>query len=299
MLSESFLSVFFRDHRERPLCILYDPSWIQEDLLRQVFPQATLHASTSFTSESENNIDLFFYQSLSLAMMDFTLAQAQCGWAESVEEEPEGRMVHRWPMGIFLIRSSSLNPFLPKVRTTLITPSIRPEKIQRIYASLSPYLDYIDAWKIVYDGKKIKENPHQLQGQSAKIQESVHRDPMSISGNAQRNYALRELEKEGYQGHVYYVDDDNLIHPNLYLILHLAEPSFIYTFDSGHLKGRQAIPGRIDTAMALIPFPLCRKIRWELQDPMADGTYIATCCRRFSKKWVYLKIQGAGYNMIR
>jgi hypothetical protein len=78
-------------------------------------------------------------------------------------------------------------------KITIITPCIRPDNLKIIEKSIN--FDYIDEWIIVYDKKKIIENPFLFRGKNDKIKEYLYSGD-GISGNPQRNYALSKVEKD-------------------------------------------------------------------------------------------------------
>ena len=196
-------------------------------------------------------------------------------------------------------------PTSPKI--TIITPSIRPENLCKVKESI--LFDYVHEWFIVYDGKAIRENPHLFQGED-KITELVYYDPNSISGNGQRNHALDILETRPYANntYVYYLDDDNIVHPSLYSLLERIEANHIYTFDQVRpttvyphttlLPGNCVELNKIDTAMFLIDANLCKGVRWVLDKYNADGYYITECFGPNKQHWIYVNQTMAYYNSI-
>ena len=97
-------------------------------------------------------------------------------------------------------------------KITIITPSYRIHNIMRLKESID--FNYVDEWIIVYDGSKITENPNLFI--HAKIKEYVFKGE-GISGNPQRNYALTRVTNP--ETMLYFLDDDNVIHPRLYTLL--------------------------------------------------------------------------------
>jgi len=60
-----------------------------------------------------------------------------------------------------------------------------------------------------------------------------------------------------------YVYDDNIIHPDLYNLLNYIDNNTLYSFNQyNRIKGNNINIGYIDTAMVLIPFNLCKSIKW-------------------------------------
>jgi hypothetical protein len=188
-------------------------------------------------------------------------------------------------------------------KVVLITPSIRPNNLLKIRDSIK--FEYINKWIIVYDGNKIAENPKLFTNDccSDKIEEHVYKGDGG-SGNPQRNYAL-DLIKD-MDTYLYYLDDDNVIHPHLYTLLSTMEDNRMYTFDQQRpdnifpfkklLKGDNVALYNIDTAMMLIDYNLCRNIRWDAHKYNADGLYITECYEKNKNNWVYIDKIMAFYN---
>jgi glycosyltransferase involved in cell wall biosynthesis len=189
-----------------------------------------------------------------------------------------------------------------RIRVTIITPSIRLHHLQKLKESIR--FEYIHEWIIVYDGSKIENNP-QLFKDENKITEYLYKGT-GINGNAQRNYALDHVKHT--DTYLYYLDDDNIIHPDLYLLLDELQEQKFYTFNQSRpkdvfpfkelLTGDNVSVKNIDTAMVLIDFRLCRDIRWEKDRYDADGVYIAECFRSNKDNWIYIDKTLAYYNKI-
>ena len=182
-------------------------------------------------------------------------------------------------------------------KLTLITPSYRTNNLLKIKNSIN--FDYIDEWIIVYDGSKIIDNPHLFENQeNNKIKEYVYKcENGGISGNPQRNYAISKITNP--HALIYYLDDDNIIHPDLYKLLNIVDTNKIYTFNQcNRIKGDNINVGRIDTAMAIIPFHLCKNIRWILNHYCADGFYIKECYETNKNAHIYVNNDLCYYNKI-
>jgi hypothetical protein len=90
---------------------------------------------------------------------------------------------------------------------------------------------------------------------------------------------------------VYYLDDDNMLHSNLYKLLdyiRARDNDKIYTFKQyNRIKGNNINVGHIDIAMVIIPFNLYKNIKWKLYTYEADGYYIKECYDNNKDKYVY------------
>jgi len=119
-----------------------------------------------------------------------------------------------------------------------------------------------------------------------------------VSGNGQRNFALSKITNENTL--LYYLDDDNIIHPNLYNLLNNINNNTIYSFNQyNRIKGGNPNIGYIDTAMVLIPFNLCKNIIWKLDIYEADGHYIKDCIDSNRDKHVYIDEDLCYYNFLK
>jgi hypothetical protein len=207
----------------------------------------------------------------------------------SPKEEPIS--LHLNYMGV-----NAASPSIPsKKKITIITPSIRPQNLRRLKDSIN--FNYVDEWIIVYDGRKIPPHFKQFAKEgNEKIKEYVHTSP-GISGNPQRNFALDHIQNE--DTYLYFLDDDNVIHQDLYKLLDILDDGKIYTFDQkDRLKGDKIEQTKIDTAMFLIDFKLCKEIRWAADEYSADFYYINECFSKNRDKWIYANNTLCTYNVL-
>jgi predicted O-methyltransferase YrrM len=181
-------------------------------------------------------------------------------------------------------------------KLTIITPSYRTDNLLKIENSIN--FDYIDEWIIVYDGSKITNNPNLFKNQqNNKIKEYVYKGE-GISGNPQRNYALTKITNQDTL--LYYLDDDNIIHPNLYRLLKIIDNNKIYTFNQyNRLKGDNPRINNIDTAMIIIPYNLCKKEEWVVDKYYADGIFIENIYNANKNIHIFVDNDLCYYNKIR
>lgn len=210
-----------------------------------------------------------------------------------------------------LIKSGFIPIFQNKNKITIITPSYRINNLPRLKESIN--FDYVDEWIIVYDGSKIKENPKLFENDIVnkqnikKIREFVFKGTdEGISGNPQRNFALDQITKE--ETFLYYLDDDNSFHPNFFKLLDIIEENKIYTFNQKRpdniypyvdlLKGNNIELFKIDSAMFLIDYRLCKNIKWIVDKYNADGYYIKECYIKNKENHIYVDNELCYYNKI-
>jgi len=180
-------------------------------------------------------------------------------------------------------------------KLTVITPSYRVNNLLTIKKSLN--FEYIEEWIIVYDGSKIIKNPKIFENQeNNKIKEYVFKGP-GISGNPQRSYALTKITNPDTL--LYYLDDDNIFNQNMYKLLNIIDNDKMYTFNQYNgIKGNNIKVGEIDTAMVIIPYKLCKNVRWELHKYIADGLYIVECYNKNKNKHIFIDNDLCYYNKL-
>jgi hypothetical protein len=187
---------------------------------------------------------------------------------------------------------------VPGPKITMITPSCRPEHLAKIKETVP--MDWIHQWFVVYDGKKVKEDP-QIFKEDTRIKEYVFQGE-GISGNPQRNFALDFVESniEDFKDtYFYFLDDDNVFHPNLQRLLPFLDGSSLFSFDQyNRIKGGTIELYKIDTAMVLFPVDLVKKERWIPELYNADGHYIIKCMGLSPNHWTYVKNDLCFYNYL-
>ena len=186
---------------------------------------------------------------------------------------------------------------------TIITPCSRPQNLKTISKSIQ--FDKIDKWIIVHDTTRFKGIYEQVFSNNPKIVEyGYFSPPGTCSGNSQRNHALRHVEK----GLVYFLDDDNIVHPNFWTIVSNFDEDHFYSWDqirndsfankpNGILGGEYPILRQIDTAQYIVPRHMCRF--WQEEPYWADGLFIEDVYGRYKDQHVYVPTIAAYYNYLR
>lgn len=177
-------------------------------------------------------------------------------------------------------------------RMTIVTPSMRPENLLRVAESID--LDYLDEWIIVYDGSKISSDTRLFNLE--KIKEYVFCGDGN-TGNPQRNFGIEMIQNQ--DTFIYFLDDDNIIHKNMYKLLDVAFDGEFYTFNQeGGLKGDKIAINKIDSGMFLIDFKIAKEVRWFPHCHASDFYYINECYSKNRGSWVYLDTDLCHYNKI-
>lgn len=197
---------------------------------------------------------------------------------------------------LVLVKKGAPPIFLNENKLTIITPSYRTDNLLKIKKSINFY--YVDEWIIVYDGNKITKNPNLFANddENKKIKEYVYKGE-GISGNPQRNFALTKISNHNTL--LYYVDDDNIINPQLYGLMNIIQKDRMYTFNQDsvhHFKGDNIKVGHIDTGMFIIDYNLCKNITWNNHLYDADGHYIEECYQNNKDKHIFINNELCYYN---
>ena len=181
-------------------------------------------------------------------------------------------------------------------KVTIITPSYRIHNLFKLRNSIR--FDFVEEWIIVYDGSKITENPEFFEDEADhKIKEYVFKGE-GVSGNAQRNFALTKVSNPNTL--LYYLDDDNTVHQNLYTLLNIIDNTKMYTFNQENgIRGNIIKVQKIDTAMVIIPWQLCRNEKWIIDKYEADGYYICECWTANKQNHIHIDNALCYYNKVK
>jgi hypothetical protein len=173
----------------------------------------------------------------------------------------------------------------------VITPVSRPNNLLKIAASVPEEVK----WCIVYD-VGINENPFIDEEYADYIYRA---DKKSSWGHTCRNYALDHLPLQDGDW-LYYLDDDNIFHPELLNIKLENEYSFIAMLQS--YQGKVRFPtveikkGRLDMGACLYNWKWCKDERWTAEYEQ-DFNYTSRCLQHAPAK--SLPIVASYYNALR
>jgi len=175
---------------------------------------------------------------------------------------------------------------------TIITPCCRQKNLSKLYESIQ--FDKIIKWIIVYDTSKNRK--YSKIYDHPKIME-VECDKVGVAGHPQRNFGMTLAE-----GFLYFLDDDNIIHPRIWPIVDELNPDKFYTFDQQRskteiLKGNNIKLYKIDTAMYIV-HKNCVKENWLEHKYNADGYFICDIYYNNPSAHVYVNAVAAYYNYL-
>jgi hypothetical protein len=173
----------------------------------------------------------------------------------------------------------------------IVTPCSRPENLEIISKSINIPQDHY-RWIVVFDFFEVPDNiPNNCEAYAVK-------DSASISGNAQRNFALDLIT----EGHVYFNDDDTIIQPNLWDEIKEIDADFISFKQSNQdgslrLEGVSVSIGNIDSHN-FITSVKCINTRWVLDRYDADAVFAMECYKN-AKDTLYIPKILSVYNSLK
>jgi len=179
---------------------------------------------------------------------------------------------------------------------TIITPCCRQDTLQKVFDTIN--FEKVDKWIIVYDTSHDRRYTKQFEDHPKIIEVFCGG---GISGNPQRNHAI-DLVMDGY---IYFLDDDNIIHPNFWSIVDQLDNTHFYTFDQLRDNKSEILPGgtceiaRIDTAMFIVHTNHIKGLRWKEHLYTADGYFIKELCSKNAELHKYIPITASYYNKLR
>lgn len=177
----------------------------------------------------------------------------------------------------------------------IVTPCSRPKNLMLIQESINIPKEFY-RWLVVFDSNEVPKNlSPQLNCETYSL-----KDNNSVYGNAQRNFALSLINN----GHIYFNDDDTIIHKNLWdKIKNLSDIDFISFAQEHKNKTNRLSAGIIkrkfvDSHNFIVSYDICRDIKFELNDYGADGVFAERCFVK-SKSYCILHEILSTYNFLR
>lgn len=174
----------------------------------------------------------------------------------------------------------------------IITPCARPYNLHTIAKSINIPRDSY-RWIVVFDANNVPADiPTECEPYALKVIGSIY-------GNGQRNHAIDKVES----GHIYFNDDDTIIHPSLWQnVSHLNVDfiSFSQEWKDGNmrLKGDVVKVGNIDSHNFIVSKQCVGDKRWNLHEYEADGLF-AQACRRKALSWEFIPKVLSVYNSLK
>jgi hypothetical protein len=186
-------------------------------------------------------------------------------------------------------------------KITIITPSCNIKNLPMLYYSIK--FDKINKWIIVYDTTK-DSYCHIFSNHNQIVEVDCKSSLNGIVGNTQRNYGLSLVDDDNF---IYFLDDDNIIHPDFWKIIDKLEHDTIHTFNQYREKnnldnillGNKIELNCIDTAMYIIHKNMIGDIKWQEDLYEADGKFISDIFLTGKYKQIYFYNSFSYYNYLK
>lgn len=189
---------------------------------------------------------------------------------------------------------------------TIITPCSRPENLEKLHDSIVHSQVVPNKWKWIV--VKDEDKPNLLTYFfSEHIPILNNYVPGGVAGKKQINWALDKMKEYGLNTWVYFLDDDNLMHPEFDRVITQAMCDFpdalAFTFsqelpDGSVRLGNDISVCHIDQAQFIVHTDLIGDLRYE-QKYEADGIFIETLYKAHQDKFVVLPNVISYYNKLR
>lgn len=182
----------------------------------------------------------------------------------------------------------------------IVTACARPNNLQKMYESIK--FDKIAKWAIIYDNRQF---PFSAKWPAHEKIVELSCTGHGIAGHPQRNMFLDIAKQQGVDGYFYFLDDDNIMHPDFWSLLDHIQPGHIYTFDQERkdhlqvLKGDVVEVGKIDTSSYTIDLDLIGDVRFDSTRYDGDGLFVVSLYEKHRLKFLYIDRVMAYYNYLR
>lgn len=191
----------------------------------------------------------------------------------------------------------------------IITPCYRANNVSLIYKSIN--FNLINKWYIIYDTSKDRKYTKQFLDNPQIIE--IECSDNGIVGNSQRNLALKIIDDD----FIYFLDDDNIIHPEFWNIIPTLDKEYFYTWDQLRIEngnnspwdlnnnqngailyGNEVALKKIDTAQYILPRKIIKDIKFEPNIYWADGLFISKIYELNKDKHIYISKTACYYNKL-
>ena len=118
------------------------------------------------------------------------------------------------------------------MKITIITPCCRSENLPTLFESID--FNHVEKWIIVYDTSRERSYTWQFVNNPQIIETDCNVE--GTAGHPQRNYGLNYVTS----GSVYFLDDDNIIHPDFWKVIPTLDEYYMYSwqqiFNDGNIN---------------------------------------------------------------
>jgi hypothetical protein len=195
-----------------------------------------------------------------------------------------------------IVLENEIETLIKKSSISIITPCCRQDNLDKIISSIN--FELIDTWYIIYDTSKNRTYTKKYE-RNPKIKEHFCSD-VGVVGHPQRNFGLKLIN----DGFVYFLDDDNIVHPEFWNIVPTLDINYFYTFDQQQtyvgkiLNGNMVKVYNIDTAQFIVPKKMIQNHIFDINKYEADGLFISNINELFPKQHIYIHKIACYYNYL-
>lgn len=185
----------------------------------------------------------------------------------------------------------------PRAPLVVVTPCSRPENLQLVRDSLD--FTRIEAWHVIYDTRHAPF-VRRFEGHPKIVESGCAAE--GIAGHQIRNQFLDGIGSSTSTKLVYFLDDDNTVHPSFWSLDFGV--SGLWTFDMEYAdgsvrRGLTPITNQIDTAQFVFSSDIARGVRYDATAYNADGMFVEELWHRNRDAWTYHPVVAATYNRLR
>lgn len=178
---------------------------------------------------------------------------------------------------------------------SVVTPCSRPQNLLRI----RPTIPEGSEWIIALDSENTDAVPDEIRNDPLIKLTALRQGSW---GNSQRNAGLALATGD----YVYFLDDDNVVHPGLQEVLATYGPEQLIVvgvqiYPDGDLRVLPKPPvgiGTVDTAQVLVPRHIAQAYRWDPDAYQADGIFFGEIFRDMPERFVFLEKTVCFYNFL-
>jgi hypothetical protein len=188
----------------------------------------------------------------------------------------------------------------------IITPLTRPQNLAVMGRSIQLAIPHVNfRWIVVMDGDYSMFRDYLTPYWDNIEYHTFPSDGKGIAGNTQRNFGL-DLVSEG---HVYFLNDDNIMHPKFNNAIIIAEQFDDYSivFHQQLKTGTTRLFAHpknmketfVEASQWIVPREMVGDLRWEPFNYCADGVFVETLYNFYPERFLFIGEGLSYYNYLR
>ena len=186
-------------------------------------------------------------------------------------------------------------------RLTIIVPSLRAHLLSLILPTIN--FNLVHEVIVVHSMNSHVISPQLTYLQNPKIRELFNVNNTGVYGNPERTMGLASIPTNRV-GWVYFLDEDNLMHANIWMVMQTHAVSNIILLGAEHCPyydkdryhfAKQCKTGQVDTGAALFSTQRVVNRIW-LPNQVYDGPFIVDTCKMNMRQVIFLPIVASYHN---